>query len=341
MTQKEIAKILGISRATVSLALRNHPKIKKETREKVLKLARMLKYRPNVMAQNLITGKTLTIGIIQPYPLSPFFVELVGKIHFLLRKKNYVCISIESGLGKELNEVLDIFLTRRVDGLICLISFIDLEKIIHIKMENIPGVFYHEDPDLPVDLVAVDTYKGGTLATEHLINLGHKKIGFLGKGHNEQTDRRFLGYKHTLLKNGLGIDERLVIPGYGDFKTGYEGMKKILALKDRPTAIIAHNDVVAIGAMSAIHEAKLRIPQDIAIVGFDNIENSKYLSEPLTTIEFSREEIAKKLVEMLFFRLDKTNGIEYKKFIVEPKLVIRSSCGYFLRERNKSWGKSL
>ncbi|MCX7706043.1 MAG: LacI family transcriptional regulator, partial [bacterium] len=195
MTQKEIAKMLGISRATVSLALRNYPKISQETKEKVLKLAKVLNYRPNILAQNLLKGKTYTVGIMQAFPFSPFFIELTGKIHHFLRKRNYVCISVEVGTEQEFKEVIETFLTRKVDAIICLISFLELEGVLQLKKENVKTVFYNENPELPADIVAIDTYKGGSLATEHLMKLGHVKIGFVGKGQNELSDRRYAGYK--------------------------------------------------------------------------------------------------------------------------------------------------
>ncbi|MCX7706078.1 MAG: substrate-binding domain-containing protein, partial [bacterium] len=141
-------------------------------------------------------------------------------------------------------------------------------------------------------------------------------------------DRRYAGYKDALLRQGLHLNEKWIITGYGGFKTGYEGMLKLLGLKDRPTAVIAHNDIVAIGAMSAVYKAGLKVPEDMAIVGFDNIENSKYLNVPLTTVEFPIEKIAKKLVEILLLRLDSSDGRVYEKFVFEPKLIIRESCGY-------------
>ncbi|MCM8759301.1 MAG: LacI family transcriptional regulator [Candidatus Omnitrophica bacterium] len=332
MTQKDIAKMLGISRSTVSLALKGYPKISKETREKVIRLAKLTNYRPNFIAQNLLKGKTYTIGLMQAFPFSPFFIELTGKIHQLLRKHNYLCISVEIGSSMEFKESLEIFMARRVDALICLISFLDMDGMLQIKNEKIPSVFYNENPDLPADIVAVDTYKGGSLALEHLANLGHKKIGFIGKSRFESTDRRYMGYKNALERLGLEFNEDFVVTGYGGFQTGFEGMIRLLGLKDKPTAIIAHNDIVAIGALSAVYKEGLRVPHDIAIIGFDNIESSKYLNVPLTTIEFPIEKIAKKLVEILLFRLENNNSPAYKKFVFNPRLIIRESCGWRLKK---------
>jgi len=331
MTQKEIAKILGVSRSTVSLALNNYPKINKETRERILKVAKLLNYRPNVIAQNLVRGKTFTIGLMQPFPFSPFFVELTGRIHQLLRKRNYVCVSIDVGSEREFDETMEIFISRKVDGLICLISFLGAEDILRIKNENLRVVFYHENPEYPADIVAVNAYKAGSITVEHLIGLGHKKIGYIGKGIDESTDRRYTGFKDTIIRHNLPFNNKWIISGYGSFQTGFQGMGKLLSLKERPTAIIAHNDVVAIGAVSAVYQAGLKVPQDIAIVGFDNIENSKYLNVPLTTVEFPIEKIAKKLVEILFQKIENNKDNEkYRKFVFEPRLIIRKSCGYHL-----------
>lgn len=329
MNQKEIAKTLSVSIATVSLALRDSPRIKKETKEKINELARLIKYRPNLTAQSLLKGRTFMVGIISSQFFDPFHAELAGEIHRYLKKENYVGIFFPIESSEEYQEAVGTLLSRRVDGLILTIS-IGAEKLVKLKEEDVPVVFYQEQR-IPVDYVDVNIYKGGLLATTHLINLGHKKIGFIDM--QGEDEARVKGYKDALYQHNLSIKRKWMIPGPGYQKGGYDGMKKILALKDGPTAIFSHNDRVAIGAMRAIFEAGLKVPEDIAIVGFDDMEESKYLDVPLTTINLPRKEIAKKLVGVILGKIESKNGSQPQKIVIEPKLIIRESCGFYLKRK--------
>jgi len=328
MTQKEIAEALDLSVPTVSLSLKDSPIIKKETRERVKNLARLTNYRPNLNARGLLSGRTMTIGIIFP-SFQPFHAELAEKLHFCLKKHGYVGIFFPAGNIEEYREAIEILLSRKVDGIISGAPH-EEEEVLKLKEESTPVVF-HEMQHVSVDCVNVDKYRGGYLATSHLINLGHKKIGFIGMP-TERVEDRFAGYRDALKQHNLPLEKKWVIPGWGLREIGYEGMKTILALKDRPTAVFALTDMAAIGAMRSIFEAGLKVPEDFAVVGFDNLEESRYPDVALTTIDQPRKEAAEKLTELLLDRIKNGNKGASRQIIIEPKLVIRESCGYFLNK---------
>ena len=332
ITQKEIAETLGVSESTVSLALSNSSKVKKETREKVEKLSKVVKYRPSEIARSLSIRKTSTIGLIIPNFVCPFSSALTEKIQRQLEKRHYLPIALVANTPEERRDALEVFLQRRVDGIIC--SGLSYEEIFNLKEENIPFVITDQVINLNVDYVAVDKYKGAYMAVEHLINLGYKKIAFLCSP--DKTEPRFLGYKDALHHYHLPVKSEWILPDPGYYKTGYDNMRKFLSLKEkRPDAIFAKNDVSAIGAMKAMKDAGLKIPEDIAIVGFDNIEAGEYSNVSLTTIDQPKAEIARKLTDVLLTKIENGNDAVLQQIIIEPKLIIRESCGYYLKKSKK------
>ncbi|MFA5644733.1 MAG: LacI family DNA-binding transcriptional regulator [Candidatus Ratteibacteria bacterium] len=341
ITQKEIARILNVSRATVSLALRDSKKIKKETRDRIKQLAESLNYRPNVSARTLIFKKTFSVGLVLPSFTEPFYAELANQIYFFLHKKNYAGLFFLMGETNGQCEAIDFLLNRGVDGII-FVSEIGEEGILKAKKENINTVFYNK-PLISDNYVSGDIYKSSCKVTEHLIRCGHKKIGFLGL--KDVKESRFAGYTDTLLKHSCIYDDRWAIPFISDeqyenfFQQGYGCMKKILSLKrtSRPTAILARNDVFAIGAMRAINESGLRVPEDIAVAGFDNIKDGTFSNPPLTTIWEPRERVAKELVRVILSGIERGDNSPFESVIVQPQLVIRESCGFHCRiKKNKN-----
>lgn len=335
MTQKEIARALNVSVATVSLALRDSALVNSETKGKVKRFASMARYRPNLNARSLLFGKTFTIGILVPDMLNPFYAGIVEEIYLYLKKRHYLGIFIPAETEKESEEALEILLNRKVDGVI-LISYLPLEKLIKLREEGVPVVAYNKR-DVPVDCVDGDKYGGGVKATKHLVGLGHTKIAFIGVLH--ETERRFTAYKDTLNRHGIVLKQEWLIPGIGSVETGYKGMRKILSQKSRPTAVFAFNDMVALGVTRAAVEAGLSIPGDLAVVGFDNLRDAAYWQVSLTTVDQPKEEIARSLVDILLNRVE--NGKEKENFVekvIATKLVIRESCGYKAPQKNKQGG---
>ncbi len=332
MVQEEIADILKISRSTVSLALRDSPKVKKQTKDRVKKLASTLNYRPNMAARSLSLKKTFLIGVITPSFSHPFFAELTAKIHSFLHKQGYTAIFFPVTGPNDCKEAIEFLLNRGVEGIIVTSDFLtrEVKSIMELQKENIGMVFFNK-PVILNNYVSVDIYKGGCLATEHLIKCGHRTIGFIGSAVDEP---RFIGYKDTLLKHKAVFDENWITPYSHEqcrdyMEQGYECMKKILSFKEMPTAVFARNDVFAIGAMHAIGEAGMKMPGEMAMVGFDNIREGRFLTPSLTTISLPVDIIAGELVRIIVSIAKKQNsGVPYEEVVIQPELVVRKSCGF-------------
>lgn len=317
----DLAKILDVSTATVSLALNDSPLVKKETKERVKTIASRLNYRPSEVARSLVMKQTKTVGIVSMDAFSPFYHQLDMQIQKELRGHGYLGIVFNSD---NCESAVNTFIERRVDGIIA--SYLPAEAIVAVKNEKIPLVLNNMKPDVPVDYVIVDKYKGGYMAAEHLIKLGYRDIGFVCAVN--ETDGRIIAYRAALRDHRIPVRQEWIGQGHGYYRNGYEVMKKMLALPERPRAVVCLSDVAALGAMRAAGEAGLKAPDDLAIVGFDNIEESEFGYVPLTTIDQPKQEIAQKAVELFLWRLNNPLGENYKEVVVEPKLIIRDSCGW-------------
>lgn len=323
MTQKEIAEALNISTATVSRALKDSPLINKETRERIKKLAKTVGYRPNFSAFSLLKGRTYTIGMIFP-SREYFFTEMINSICQRLGEKNYMGFVFPLKSMGNYEDAVETMLNRRVDGIIS--AEFTYEGILKFKNEGVMSVYYGA-PDIPCCCVNVDKYKGGFIAAKHLIEGGRKRIAYIcGK-----RDKRFQGYKDCLLQNGYKIDESLILTDIPAFiEKGYQTMKQLISSgkKKTPDAVLAHNDATAFGAVRAISEAGLAIPDDIAVVGFDNISYSAFLNPPLTTIDQKIDVVSEKLVDALLSNIENKEHESCSKTVIDPELIVRASSSY-------------
>lgn len=320
MKQKEIAELVGVSVATVSLALRDSDKVNKKTKEKIKRIAELLNYKPNEIARSLVCKKTNIIGIIIPTFSITYYTEFAYALQNNLRKKGFFSL-IMSGNKENIKEIIEMFLRWRVEGIIT--NKIGFEILRAVKI-GIPVVLYEKVEE--GDYVSVNKFKGGYKATEHLIKIGYRKIGFLCSPYFEEERTR--GYIEALSDYGISIDKKIIFPGLGYFEEGYKGAKELL--KKGIEGIFCLNDVSAIGAIRALKEENVRIPEDIGIVGFDNIEESKYIYPSLTTVNQPKEKIAEKIVEILLKKLNERT--ERSQILIDPELIIRESCGYKKRK---------
>jgi len=321
-TIKDIADRLNVSLGTVSMALRNSPKVKLETRVRVQRLARAVRYRPNFNARALLRGRTFSIGVImQPFH-DPFYAELVEAIHLELKARDYVGIFMPSHGNADYDDAAETLLNRGVDGIISKAAVPAARA--KLRAENVPTVYF--GAEFPAaDWVAVDRHQGGCLAVEHLLRLGHRKIGFLCR--TRADERRYVGFLETLRRHDLPVREDWISPGPGTRERGLRGMLNILQRSEKPTAMLAHNDTAAMGAMRAVYQMHLRIPQDVAIIGFNNVQESRYLRVALTTVEQPVKLIARKLVYVVLQRIENGPGQPWQQERIEPKLIVRESCG--------------
>jgi len=324
---KDIARDLGVSVVTVSKVLRNKGKISAATRKRVLDRAKKLNYQTNWIARSLVTRRTFTIGLLLPDFTHPFFAEIAKAVADTVRPHGYhVIISyFEENPQLEKNEA-ESLLARQVDGLILASAQSGAGAFEHIVNRDTPFVLI----DRPItgvraSFVGADNQAIGHLATTHLIERGCRRIAHLrGPGIGIATGR-MEGYRQALEKHGFSVPPGYIVEaGYQDH-TGHEAMRKLLRMNPVPDGVVCYNDPVAIGAMRAISEAGLKVPDDIAVVGAGNVHYSDFLAVPLTTVDQGTSEIGKRAADLLIERIASKRKLQPKKVLIEPKLVIRRS----------------
>jgi len=326
-TMQDIARALNVSVVTVSKVLRNKGKISAATRTRVLERAKKLNYQTNWIARSLVTRRTFTIGLLLPDFTHPFFAEIAKAVAETVRPHGYhVIISyFEENPQLEKSEA-ESLLARQVDGLIMASAQCGAGAFEHIRKRNTPYILI----DRPVagvqaSFVGVDNQAIGQLATTHLIERGCDRIAHLrGPGIGIATGR-MEGYRRALAKHGLTLPPGYIVDaGYQD-ETGHEAMRQLLRTNPAPNGVFCYNDPVAIGAMRAIAEAGLNVPDDIAVVGAGNVHYSDFLVVPLTTVDQGTSEIGKRAADLLLERIASKHKLRSQKILIEPRLVVRKS----------------
>jgi LacI family transcriptional regulator len=329
-TLSDIAKDLNISVVTVSKALRNKGRISARTRNRVLKRAKELDYRPNWVARSLVTRRTYTIGLLLPDFTHPFFADIAKTIAETVRPRGYHVVISYFEEDPDLEKVeADSLLARRVDGLILASSQSPerLELFEDLRARKMPLVLI----DRPIEgvrasFVGVDNEAVGRLATTHLIERGCKRIAHLRGPKIGLAAKRLNGYLASLKKNKLSAPANYVVDAGFQDHSGYEAMKKLLAGgAPTPDGVFCYNDPVAIGAMKALREAGLRVPEDVAVVGAGNVHYSDALAVPLTTIDQKTREIGARAAELLLEQIGSERAVRPEKILIVPELVARKS----------------
>ena len=339
VTIKDIAKALDVSPATVSRALKNDSRITVDVRERVSSMARKLGYRPNLLARGLVSSRTHAIGYIVDNLSWSFFSELAERVQITAEEfaySTYIYSSLKS--PQKEREGIDGFLSRGVDGL--LVSATESPENMRVYRElsqaNFPIVLFNDLPGVEVDSVVTDNYEGANRAMRHLYEHGHRKIMFIGPKENTTfKTQRLAGYRDFLGRNGLPIRDDLVHCEEDDPMYGYRVVKAVMGGPKRPTAVFVHNDTLAMGVYRAVHEMGLRIPDDLSVVGYDNLDSCQFMYPPLTTIEFPIRHLARVGVELLMKRMGekKVKSSEqeipriHQKISLTPRLIIRQSTG--------------
>jgi LacI family transcriptional regulator len=337
VTLKDIARALDVSPATVSRALKNDSRITVEVRERVTTMARKLGYRPNLLARGLVSSRTHAIGYIVDNLSWSFFSELAERVQIRAEEfaySTYIYSCLKS--PQKEREGIDGFLSRGVDGL--LVSATESPENARVYRElskaNFPIVIFNDLPDLEVDSVVTDNYEGATKAMQHLYELGHREIMFIGPRENTTfKTQRLAGYRDFLGRNGVPIREELIHCEEADPMYGYRVVLEVMRARQKPTAVFVHNDTLAMGVYRAIHELGLRIPEDLSVVGYDNLDSCQFMYPPLTTMEFPIRHLARAGVDLLMKRINETKmepsaqeGHQiHQKITLAPRLVIRQS----------------
>jgi LacI family transcriptional regulator len=326
-TIKDVARAAGVSINTVSRALNAKPDVSPKTRRQVLEVAKRLNYMPNKLARGLRSNKTGVIGVIVADIANPFFSAVVKGMGKAAKELGYSIILQDTSEDYENEEeAIQIMISEQVDGL--LITPVQTEKrsIRMLQQSGIPFVLVARHfSDVDTDYVVADDVQGGYLATTHLLEKGHEKIAFInGPSYNSSAIERFKGYKKALAEHDIELYEELIRNGALTMEDGYtHGRALLMGHDSRPTALFTFSDFVALGAMKAVHEVGLRIPGDIAIVGYDDIDFAFCLESPLTTIRFPKREMGEEVVSLLERKM---NGEECHSRLKMPvELVVRQS----------------
>jgi LacI family transcriptional regulator len=335
LTIKEIAKMANVTTTTVSRVINNKPDVKPETRELITRLIKKYNFQPNVFAKGISSQKSNCIALVIPHKesfilMNPFYSEFIRGISSEFNKRGYFllfCYVNQKDCQNTEEYLVNIFIQKRVDGFILLTPSQSSGKIVDsLKKAGAPFVLTCKMIGQLSDFVYVDSdnYQGARLATEHLIALGHRKIALInGTEILKSSEERFESYYETLLKHNIPFDDSLVKTGGSTLESGYVAMNELLNSKNRPTAVFIVADVMAMGAIRAIWEGKLRIPEDISIVGFDDIPEAEYMNPPLTTIRQPTFDKGKKAANLIIRLLDKKMNVKSVTFGVE--LVVRNS----------------
>lgn len=331
---KDVAREAGVSINTVSRALNDKPDIRSETKEKVLEAAVRLGYRPNRLAKGLRSNKSGTIGVIVTDVANPFFGALVKGVERAARDHDYSIILQDTDEDYEQEEeAIQVMLAEQVDGL--LITPVQTRKQTIEKLAKVDFPFvllsrYFDD--LETDYVVPDDFQGGFVATEHLLQQGHTKIAIVnGPLHISSAKERFQGSVEAFKHYGITLDQALVRTGALTVEEGYSLTHSLLKRQPRPTAIVAYSDFVAFGIMRAIHEAGLSIPEDVAVVGFDDVEFASCLNVPLTTVKSPTEKLSRQAIEILAARTSGRNPQANQGIKLAVELIARESTSRKIR----------
>lgn len=327
-TIREVARRAGVSPATVSRVVNaNGHAVSGHTRERVLRAVRTLGYAPHPIARGLRTRTTQTIGLIVPDIANPFYPALARGVEDAARRAGYTVVlcNTDERPGRE-RAYLDLLRRRLVDGFVFATVGANLSHVRQLRHDGIPVVLVARSvPGSDADAVVVDNEHGGYLAARHLIELGHRRIAHLGGPSRLQVSRdRLRGYRRAIEEAGLRFDPSLVAAGAFRIEAGGSMMTSLL--RRRPTAVFAANDLIAIGALSALRDAGRSVPADVAVVGFDDIPYAALAAPPLTTVAQPARLMGALASERLLARL-RGEGGEAHTIVLEPELVVRASSG--------------
>ncbi|HEX3048721.1 MAG TPA: LacI family DNA-binding transcriptional regulator [Bacillota bacterium] len=327
-TIKDIAKEAGVAPSVVSRALNNKYGVKESTKELIQKIAQRMDYHPNAAARSLVTRKTDTIGIMMADLSEPYYSQIIKGMEYVASLEGYTLLFSNSYESVEHNRVMQkMVLAGRVDGLVIVGSNIQEKHFPLILLgQEIPFTLIERNlPDPRINCIWLDNVYGAYLVVKYLVEKGHRKIAHITGNTNYQVALdRIEGYQNALKEVGIPFSEELMVPGNFISQGGYEAMKELLRRRPRCTAVFAASDSMAYAALQAISEAGLKVPDDIAVVGFDDLEFSGFTNPPLTTIRQPRYEMGQKSMEVLveILRGDEENG---QKICLTPELVIRKS----------------
>ena len=326
---RDIAKLAGVSTATVSRTLATPEVVMPETRAKVEAAVRELDYRPNALASNLRKRRTQNIVVVVPYIHNPFFSGVVQGIEHVAHGHGHKVLLGESQNNQQrLDTYADMLESKEADGLILLGALLPTSIARAVDAGEVPAVpivmACEYFPGLRAPNVRIDNVAAAAAATEHLVQLGHKRVAMItGPSGNPLVKDRVKGYRLQMAKAGLTVPADYVARGDFSVESGYHAMQRLLALTHKPTAVFCANDEMAMGAIRAAREAGRRVPLDLSVVGFDDIRFAEYFDPPLTTIRQPHREIGETAMRLILDVFAKRNALT--SVVLPHALVVRGS----------------
>lgn len=324
---KDIARIAGVSHTTVSRALRDSPEVSEETKARIRRIADEVGYRPSAVARSLVTQRTQVVGVVVTRLSDPFHTEMVQGVEEVAEQHEYgVLLSLSHEDSRKEQSIVEMMAQRQVDGIIVSASrvgnhYLNLLEGLHIPIVLINSHHTSEN----VYSIAMDDHHGGLVATQHLIDLGHQHIGYITSERGGRTSRqRMAGYREALKEADLPSERTLVAKGNGRVAGGEAAMTRLLARDPRPTAVFCYNDLTAIGALRAIVQAGLCVPEDVSLVGFDGLVEATYVNPPLTTVEQPRHQMGRLAAQMIIGLL--SDESQPTRLVLQGTLIRRDSC---------------
>lgn len=326
-TIHDVAKLAGVSIATVSRVINSPESVRAVTREKVLLAMSKCNYKYNALARGFVTKRSNTIGLIIPNINNPVFADSTLGVQEYADQKNLKVILGNSNYKYSQEEnLVNVLRESQVDGLIITTTNIKSELLKTLVDEDFPFVLlFSTVKGGPFSAVGVDNYRGGYLATEHLVSLGHTRIGMVA-GNFSMTDRsfhRWHGYKRCLMDNKIAYDKKLVVQTDYSLSGGCESIKKLLNQPSPPTAVFCSNDYIALGAIKGARESGLTLPDELSIVGFDDMQTASYMVPPLTTIRQPAYDMGRRAAELLLQLIEKKS--KPVQDMMTTSLIVRES----------------
>lgn len=326
VTIKDIAKVAGVSHTTVSRALKRHPAISIETTERIQNIAQQMGYTPSAVAQSLLARRTMTIGMVVTTIADPFITRVVEGVESVAQAANYsVFLATSHNNPNQEIAVVEMLHHRRVDAIIVTASRVGSLYTSQLDKTQVPIVLINNQEEGEyLHSIGVDDVQGAQLAVEHLISLGHRRIGYLGVNNRPRSNkRRLTGYQNALKQTGIKFDPALIFHPEADYTTrGQKGLPYFLSAN--ATAIFCYNDLTAMGLIMACRQRNIAVPDQLSVVGFDNVEFSTYVTPPLTTIAQPRLILGQMAMKMTLSLL---NDQDAQDQVLPCELIVRESTG--------------
>ena len=331
---KDIARAAGVSHSTVSRSLSDSPLVNSETKARIRQLSIEMGYTPNAAARSLVMGRTRTVGVVVTTIADPFIAEVTQGIESTAYEHGYSVIlaSSNSDPSREIAAV-EMLRSKRVDGVIVTSSRVGALYQHHLERIGVPVVLinnHSEQSGRYTFSITVDNEHGGHLATRHLVELGHRRIAYIAAQVNHSSNMgRLAGYRQALSEAGIPFDPAMVLAGNGRVEGGERCWSQLAALTNPPTAVFCYNDMTAIGLLRDVRQVGLMVPQDVSIVGFDDIPFASYVYPALTTIAQPKFEMGQQATEMVLalMKVQASNDVQAADITIKGELIVRESSG--------------